>query len=100
MVINGVAFPEGRIEEFCRHHGVKRLSLFGSILTDRFTPASDVDVLVEFHPERTPGLFAFGGMLMELCEILGRQVDLRTPEDLSKYFRRDVVANARMLHAA
>lgn len=100
MTLHGVDFPMDRIATFCRAHGVARLSLFGSILTEAFTPTSDVDVLVEFLPGRTPGLIAISGMELELAAIVNRTVDLRTPQDLSKYFRHEVVAGARLLHAA
>lgn len=107
MIINGVTFPEDRIADFCQRHGVKSLSLFGSILREPseeggygFRPTSDVDVLVEFLPGRTPGLIAFSGMELELSEIIGRKVDLRTAEELSKYFRHEVLGSARLLHAA
>ena len=100
MVLHGVDFPIDRLAAFCRANGVARLSLFGSILTDRFGPTSDVDVLVEFRPEARPTLLSMARMEGELACLLGRTVDLRTPEDLSKYFRREVVAGARLLHAA
>lgn len=100
MVINGVAFPEQAIAEFCRRHDVVRLSLFGSILRSDFRPESDIDVLVEFQPGKTPGMFHFAGMMLELTQLLGRRVDLRTPSDLSQYFRREVLQRARTLHAA
>ena len=100
MVINGVNFPEGPIAEFCLRHGVKKLSDFGSILGDDFRPESDVDVLVEFEPGRTPGMIGFGGMILELSAIIGREVDLRTPFDLSRFLRPTVLREARTLHAA
>ncbi|MCA3005785.1 MAG: nucleotidyltransferase family protein [Planctomycetaceae bacterium] len=107
MVINGVNFPEDQIADFCRRHGVAKLSLFGSILREPspeggygFRPTSDVDILVEFLPGHTPGLFYLGGMLMELQDMLGRTVDLRTPQDLSRYFRHEVLSEARPLYAA
>lgn len=107
MLINGVNFPEDQIADFCRRHAVARLSLFGSILRDPtpeggygFRPTSDVDMLVEFLPGRTPGLLALSGMQIELSEIIGREVDLRTPPELSRYFRDEVLREARMLHAA
>ncbi len=107
MVINGVNFPEDRIAEFCRRHKVAKLSLFGSILREPseeggygFRPTSDVDVLVEFLPGQTPSLLTVGGMLIELEQMLGRKVDLRTPQDLSRYFRDEVLREARLLHAA
>lgn len=100
MVLNGVTFPEDRLAEFCARHGVRRLSLFGSILREDFGPDSDVDMLVEFEPGRTPGMFGFGGMILELGEMIGRRVDLRTPMDLSRHFRPYVLREARVLHAA
>jgi predicted nucleotidyltransferase len=100
MDVNGVHFDEQKLAEFCRRHGVLRLALFGSILSDDFRPDSDVDFLVEFQPNERVSLFDIGGMIVELTELVGRQVDLRTPRDLSKYFREDVVRVARPLYAA
>ncbi len=100
MVLHGVHFPIDRLAAFCRANGVARLSLFGSILTDRFGHASDVDMLVEFLPASRPTLLCMARMEHELAGLVGRKVDLRTPEDLSKYFRGEVVAGARLLHAA
>jgi len=100
MQFHGIDIPQEQIAEFCRRHGVKRQSLFGSILRDDFTPESDVDVLVEFEPGMTPGMFGFGQMILELRDIIGRDVDLRTPNDLSRYFRHEVIRNARLLHDA
>ncbi len=98
MVYNGVNLPVERIAEFCRRNYIRRLALFGSILTDEFRPDSDVDLLVEFEPEKTPGL-RFFGIQRELSEMIGRPVDLNTPEDLSRYFRQEVLASARPLYA-
>src|SRR4051812_47345203 len=100
MRIHGVEFDSEKIGDFCRRHGVRRLSVFGSILRDDFSPDSDVDVLVEFHPGVRASLFDIGGMLMDLREMLARAVDLRPPGDLSRYFRDDVLAKARPLYAA
>jgi len=100
MVINSVTFPMDRIGVFCATHGVRRLSLFGSILRDDFDQDSDIDVLVEFEAGRTPGMIGFGAMILELQGMLGRRVDLRTPFDLSRHFRPYVMSEARTLHAA
>jgi predicted nucleotidyltransferase len=100
VILNGVTFPEADLAQFCERHGVSRLSLFGSILTDHFRSDSDIDVLVEFQPGREPGVIGFGGMILELSALLGRRVDLRTPMDLSRYFRPAVLKSARVLHAA
>lgn len=87
------------VADFCRRHHVRKFALFGSILRDDFTPESDIDVLVEFEPGKTPGL-AFFGMQDELGVLLGRSVDLHTPLGLSKYFRDQVLAEAEVLHVA
>jgi predicted nucleotidyltransferase len=89
--------PADRIAEFCRRHRIRRLAFFGSVLRDDFTPDSDVDVLVEFHPGQTPG-FGFVRVQDELSDLLGRRVDLRTPSELSKYFRDEVLAEAQELY--
>ena len=89
-----ITVPPELIAEFCRRNHIRKLSLFGSVLTPRFRPDSDVDVLVEFDPAQLPGLFRVARMERELSEALGRKVDLRTLEDLSRYFRDEVVASA------
>lgn len=87
------------VAAFCRRHHVRRLALFGSVLRDDFTPASDVDVLVEFEPGHVPGL-AFFAMEAELSAIFGRKVDLNTPGFLSRYFRDRVLAEAETQYVA
>lgn len=95
-----IQIDKKQIADFCRKHHITKLALFGSVLTERFGPDSDVDVLVEFYPANVPGLFALAGMEMELSDILGRNVDMRTPEDLSRYFRDEVVRGALIQYAA
>ena len=89
-----------RIAEFCQTHHIVKLALFGSVLTERFDSNSDVDVLVEFHPDHIPGMIRLCGMERELSEIIGRKTDLRTPNDLSRYFRDEVIKNAVIQYAA
>jgi predicted nucleotidyltransferase/DNA-binding XRE family transcriptional regulator len=87
------------IARFCRRHHIRRLALFGSVLRDDFGPESDVDVLVEFEPEHTPG-FGFIDVQDQLTAMLGRTVDLNTPQDLSPYFRDEVIRTAEVLYDA
>jgi len=97
---NKLSIDKERIRTFCEAHGVRRLSLFGSVLTDRFGPASDVDVLVDFLPDRIPGFFKLAALETELSELFGgRKVDLRTPEDLSRHLRDRVLAKAEVQYA-
>jgi len=70
------------------------------VLTERFGPDSDVDVLFEYDPDHVPSLFAVARMERELSEILGRKADMRTPQDLSRYFREEVVQNAVVQYVA
>lgn len=90
--------PEA-IAEFCHRNYIRKLSLFGSVLRDDFRPDSDVDVLVEYQSNAPVGLFEMARMERELSRLLGRKVDLRTPADLSRYFRQEVLAEAEVQFA-
>ena len=94
MFVLPVAIPEGFLKEFCERNHIRKLSLVGSVLTTRFRPDSDLDMLVEFDPNHVPGLLTLAGMEIELSETLGCKVDLRTAEDLSRYFRAEVISSA------
>ncbi|MGH3926901.1 MAG: nucleotidyltransferase family protein [Pseudonocardiaceae bacterium] len=88
------------LRDLAMRHGIRRLALFGSVLRGEDAPASDIDLLVEFEEGRTPGLLSMAEMELELSAVFGREVELRTYEDLSRYFRDDVQAQARVLYAA
>jgi predicted nucleotidyltransferase len=88
--------PKDKLAEFCKRNHIRRLSLFGSAVSGELRPDSDIDVLVEFEEGKTPGLFSIVRMEMELTEALGRKVDLRTPNDLSRYFRDEVIRTAKL----
>jgi predicted nucleotidyltransferase len=88
--------PQEKIAAFCRRHHIRRLALFGSVLRGDLGPDSDIDVLVEFDPNHIPGL-AFFAMQRELSQILGRDVDLNTPQFLSPYFRQQVQDEAAVI---
>jgi len=84
----------------CRRNGIRTLALFGSVLTDRFSESSDVDVLVEFHHNQRVGFFRLADIEAELSRLLnGRKIDLRTPMDLSRYFRDEVLKGALAVYA-
>lgn len=92
-----VFIPKDKIAEFCCRNHIRKLSLFGSVLRDDFSPDSDVDILVEFEPNHVPGFFGLARMERELSELLGGwKVDLRTPEELSQYFRDQVLSEAEV----
>lgn len=94
-----IAVPKEVVAAFCKKHHVRKLAFFGSILRDDFSPASDVDVLVEFEQGQTPG-FDFFAMEDELSNILGRKVDLNTPGFLSKSFRQQALTEAEVQYVA
>jgi len=91
---------EAALARFCEAHHIRRLSLFGSQLKGNARPGSDLDLLVEFDPAHIPTLFGIAGMEIELTEMRGRKVDLRTPGDLSRYFRDEVVRTAEVQYVA
>ncbi|HUU11210.1 MAG TPA: nucleotidyltransferase family protein [Phycisphaerae bacterium] len=94
-----IAIDRAAVADFCCRHHIRRLALFGSLLRDDFTPTSDVDVLVEFEPGCVVRLIRLAATERELSELLGRKVDIRTPADLSRYFRDEVLAEADVQYA-
>jgi hypothetical protein len=100
MTVAHIEIPEAEIAKICRRNGIRKLALFGSVLTDRFSDSSDIDILVEFRPQERVGFFRLADMENELRQVLGgRKIDLRTPMDLSRHFREEVVRNARVVYA-
>ena len=93
-----LVIPKDKIADFCRRHHIRQLSVFGSVLRDDFAPESDVDVLVEFQVGHVPG-FSFFDMQDELSQLLGRKVELNTPNFLSRYFRDKVLKEAEVQYA-
>jgi len=91
--------PREKIADFCQRYHIRKLAFFGSVLREDFTPASDMDVLVEFEPGHVPGL-AFFAMQDELSKIIGRKVDLNTKGFISKYFRDEVLHKSRVEYVA
>jgi len=94
-----IDIPHNTIAGFCKKHYISRLSFFGSVLREDFRPDSDVDVLVEFEDGHVPGLIRLAGMEIELSGIIGRKVDMNTPNFLSPYFRREVIGLAEVEYA-
>lgn len=101
MLRHGISIDRTRIAEFCRRNRIRKLSLFGSILREDFRPDSDVDVLIEFEPGGEVGLIRLARLEIELSSLFGgRPVEIRTPEDLSRYFRDKVLGSAEVEYAA
>jgi uncharacterized protein len=97
-----IQLPRDKIADFCKRNRIRKLSLFGSALKGELRKDSDIDLLVEFHPEETaPSLFDLARMERELSRLLGgRKVDLRTPNEISRYFRNEVLSTATVQYAA
>ncbi len=94
-------FSENALRDLCRKYGVRKLAFFGSVLRDDFRPESDIDALVEFQIGKEPGMFGMVTLANELSDLLGgRKVDLKTPAELSKYFRDQVIREAQEVYAA
>ena len=94
-----ITVDRGQIAEFCRRHRVRKLALFGSVLREDFRPESDVDILVEFEPGTSAGFLRLAAMEQELSALLRRRADVRTPAELSRYFREEVLRTAEVQYA-
>ena len=99
-----VSIPGSRLVSFCRDRGIKRLAIFGSALRADFGPESDIDLLVEFEPDRTPGLFDFARIEQEFADLFGRKVDLVSRIGIERsrnYIRRaEILGSAETIYAA
>ncbi|HEY2810023.1 MAG TPA: nucleotidyltransferase family protein [Rhabdochlamydiaceae bacterium] len=93
-----IHLQKNKINSFCKKYHIVYLALFGSVLTPSFKKKSDVDVLVRFEKKHVPHLFNLIKMESELSAIIGYPVDLKTPNDLSPYFRNDVLAKAKTIY--
>lgn len=93
-----IGISKEQITEFCQKNHIKKFSFFGSVLRDDFRPDSDIDILIELDKKYRTGLMKMAGMMIELSKMLGRNVDLRTPDDLSDYFRDEVLQEAEAIY--
>jgi uncharacterized protein len=93
-----ISLPLEDIQAYCRQQPIKRLALFGSVLRDDFSPVSDVDLLVDYQPGARVTLLDMAQQEIELSRLVGRKVDLRTPNELSRYFRQQVLDEAVTLY--
>ncbi len=95
-----IPIQKNELAAFCRRNQITQLALFGSVLSERFGPDSDVDVLVTFSPEARIGFLAFGRIQRELSNLLQRPVDLVPLEGLKPVIRQSVLDNAEVVYAA
>lgn len=88
------------LARFCVKHRVRVLRVFGSAARGTLSPESDIDLLIEFAPGVDPDLFALGGMQQDLTDLLGRMVDLKTPDMFSAANLRRVLDSSILGYAA
>jgi hypothetical protein len=99
--LDRLSVSQAQLAEFCRRNHVRKLSIFGSALTEHFKDSSDIDILVEFEPDFRVGYLRMAAMERELSSLFGgRKIDLRTPSELSRYFRDEVIKTASIQYAA
>lgn len=99
-MLNDISINAAAVATFCQQNHIRKLALFGSVLRDDFRAESDVDVLVEFEKGHVPGFLRLSRMERELSAILGRRADMRTPGDLSRHFRDEVIREAAVQYVA
>ncbi len=88
------------LEDFCQRYQVRRMSLFGSVLSEDFVADSDVDVLVQFEPDARVSFMTLSKMQRELVVIFQRPVDLVPQDGLKSVIRDQVLATAQEIYAA
>ena len=95
-----LALDRQRLAEVCRSYHVRRLALFGSALHEDFRPDSDVDLLIEFDPDRRPGMVGLHQLEEELAGVFGgHRVDLVNPKYLNRRIRDRVLDEAEVQFA-
>jgi hypothetical protein len=94
-----IDIPMEKIITLCRHHHIRELALFGSVLRDDFGPDSDIDILVQFEPGTRLGYFRFFGIEQELTNILKREVELFTPDSLKQFAREEALRTCKVIYA-
>lgn len=98
--MSAIPVQQEAIADLCRRWGIRRLALFGSAVTGELRPDSDVDVLVEFRPDRVVGLIRLYDLECELSDLFdGRRIDLITPKALNHRIRQQVLNEAEVQYA-
>ncbi|HSW50319.1 MAG TPA: nucleotidyltransferase family protein [Bryobacteraceae bacterium] len=98
--LGNVEVDEARLKDICRRHGVRELAVFGSAARGEMRQDSDIDLLVEFHPEAQIGLLEHAGLMLDLSELLGRRVDLVSKRGLKPLIRDSILQESRPVYAA
>lgn len=99
MILDRLNITQDDLVDFCRKHRIHRMAAFGSVLRNDFGPQSDVDILVEFEPDATPG-WEFFGMAREFSKLVGRPVDMSTFKGIKKSFIHQILDSAEDVYVA
>lgn len=101
MKVENIVIPLPEIKQFCQKHHINKFALFGSVLHDDFNPNSDIDVLVEFQPEHTPGFIKLYKIQEEISQLFdNRKIDLVTPKFLNYQIRDKILAEMKVCYVA
>lgn len=90
-----------QIRALCKKYGVKKMYVFGSILTPRFNDESDVDFSATFYPIDDPLISGdnFLNLYMELEDLMGRRIDLVDESCLrNKYFIEELEETKKLIY--
>lgn len=100
LQLGDLSVDQSALVALCQKYFVRELSLFGSAARGDMTPASDIDLLVEFIPDAKVDLLDFAGLMLDLTQLVGRKVDLVSKNGLKARIRSSVLQDARLLYAA
>lgn len=100
MKTQNIIVPKQEIALICQKWNIQKLSLFGSVLRDDFTPTSDIDILIEFQTGKTIGFLKLHQLEQELSKIFdGRAIDLVTLKSINHRLRDRILAEAEVCYA-
>jgi predicted nucleotidyltransferase len=87
-----------RIKALCKEYKVKNFSVFGSVLTDKFSQSSDIDFIVDFE-EKDPIKYTdlYFKLKDKLEKILNRQIDLIEERAIKNSFFRNEINQSKVL---
>lgn len=103
MKLNNIKLSIEEIKQFCDRWNVIEFALFGSVLRKDFHSDSDIDVMVQFHPQAKPTFYNLEEMETELKTMFNRKVDLITRQGIESsrnYLRRrEILSSAKVIYA-
>ncbi len=98
IAIAKISIPTEKIKAFCQKNYISKLSLYGDVLEDDFTPESDIRFLFEYEQKHTPSLLDVARWEIELTELFGQEVKLTSTKGLHEYHRDEILAEAVVVY--